>query len=126
MVLTGDGADELFGGYRRAMESDTFMYDVMELQYYHNIRIDRMSMAFTKEARSPLMSMPLARIAFRLSREKRMNKSILRQLYKDKLPTAVTTQEKKPLRLNNDKQQNIDAAKEMFTKVWLQNPESKR
>ena len=126
MVLTGDGADELFGGYRRAREKDTFMYDIMELQYYHNIRIDRMSMAFTVEARSPLMSMPLARIAKRLNRADRINKSILRQIYKDKLPTAVTTQEKKPLRLNNDKQQNIDAAKEAFIKVWHQTKESKQ
>jgi asparagine synthetase B (glutamine-hydrolysing) len=124
MVLTGDGADELFGGYERAQLEDTFMFDIMELQYYHNIRLDRMSMAWTKEARSPLMSMPLARIARRLGKHLRTNKHILRQLYKDKLPTTVTTQKKKPLRLYNDKEQNIARCKEIFYKVWLQNQES--
>ena len=120
MVLTGDGADELFGGYRRASARDTLQEDIMELQYYHNIRIDRTSMAWTKEARSPLMSMPLARIALRLPRAERMGKRILRHLYKDKLPKVVTQTKKKPLRLDDDKHANWSKCKQTFIKIYSQ------
>ena len=41
-VLTGDGADELFGGYRRAKDYDSQLSDVfLELPYYHLPKLDR-------------------------------------------------------------------------------------
>lgn len=119
MVFTGDGADEFFGGYSRNLTSDTFMYDVYsELPYYHNIRIDRMSMMFTIEARSPLMSYPLLRYAHALPWELRKNKSHLRDTYKDILMPEIIQGTKVPLRFSGDKNFNLIKTKSKFNQIW--------
>ncbi len=119
LVLTGDGADELFSGYTRSMYSDTWQYDVFkELPFYHNIRLDRMSMAFTKEARSPLMSLPLLRFAKRQPRSLLLNKKILRDAYKDLLPDFIINGSKKPLRYKNDKKLNLENIKLKHEQIW--------
>ena len=119
MVLTGDGADEIFGGYARNLNIDSWSYDVFkELPYYHNIRIDRMSMAFTKECRSPLMSLELVKHAKLLKWDDRKNKAALRKIYNGLLPDYITDAVKKPLRFKNDKQMNKELIKKTFQKVW--------
>lgn len=119
IVLSGDGADELFSGYKRAIKENTWQFDVMsELPYYHNIRLDRTSMAHTKESRCPLMSYRLINIAKRIPHEQRKNKQCLRATYKSILDDVIINGIKKPLRYMNEKNYNLLLTKNMHENIW--------
>jgi len=116
-VLTGDGADELFSGYDRALIEDTFNYDFYsELPFYHLIRIDRISMGFTIESRNPFLSSDIINFARKLDYKKRIGKDILRKRYEEFFDTTV---KKKPLRYKNDKEYNKQMIKDKFIKIFL-------
>ena len=111
-MLTGDGADELFSGYTRALEGDTQEYDVFsELPYYHHIRIDRVSMMHTVEARNPFLSSDIINYALKTKYVDRVGKKNLREIYKKHFDTSV---KKKPLRYKGDKDKNLNLTQETF------------
>ena len=78
-----------------------------------------MSMMFTKEARSPLMSLPLLRYSYKLKWNKRRGKKILRELYKDILPDYIINGIKTPLRFKNNKELNLKLTKNKHKEQWL-------
>lgn len=99
ICLTGDGADELFGGYSRIHEYDSQFSDVFsELPYYHLPRLDKASMRFTLELRNPFLAHDVVRFALGLSRKDRTDKAILKEAFKDWLPEEILNRKKLALK----------------------------
>ena len=102
IVISGDGADELFGGYRRINQYDSQKSDVFhELTYYHLPRLDKLSMAHTLELRSPFLNHDVIRFALSLPFEERKNKKILKDTFKGPILDSII--ERSKLALKNNK-----------------------
>jgi asparagine synthase (glutamine-hydrolysing) len=102
VVLTGEGADELFAGYDYHKEYENPSALQAELRRsvlsMHNInlqRVDRMTMAHGLEARVPFLDRAMLDIAFRipvnlkLPADSRIEKWILRKAFEDLLPSDI-------------------------------------
>jgi asparagine synthase (glutamine-hydrolysing) len=102
IVISGDGADEMFGGYKRINEYDSQRSDIFhELTHYHLPRLDKMSMAHTLELRNPFLNLEIIEFAMALPFEWRKNKTILKKTFKGLVPNSVMERAKHPLK--NDK-----------------------
>ena len=98
-IITGDGADELFGGYRRAKEYDSQHSDVFqELTFYHLPRIQKMADRYDVRIRSPFTSQEVVKRALMLEWQDRIDKQILRDTFLPNIPTKIILRDKKPLK----------------------------
>lgn len=99
VVITGDGADELFGGYTRSRAYDSQYADTfLELPYYHLPRLDRVLMRSTIELRSPFLAPGIVRLALGLPREMRIDKAFLKLCAKGIVPDEIIDRPKHPLK----------------------------
>lgn len=99
IIVTGDGADELFGGYRRIHDYDSQLSDVFqELPFYHLPRLDRASMRFTKELRTPFLGHDVVRFALSLPYEYRIDKKVLKEAFRGMVPDDIIDRAKSPLK----------------------------
>lgn len=99
VCITGDGADEVFGGYRRQAQYDAQYSDIFdELVHYHLPRLDKMSMYFTTELRSPFLSLPVIQAGLAMNYERRIDKNGLKDYFSDLVPDEILYRKKHPLK----------------------------
>lgn len=107
VVLTGEGADELFGGYdylRNIEEDDLYSHELTEilnrLQDTNLQRADRISMRYGLEARVPFLDLDFVRYATSLPIQYRRPsdafpaKELLREAYRGNLPKEAMSRAK--------------------------------
>jgi asparagine synthase (glutamine-hydrolysing) len=107
VLLTGDGSDELFGGYAmydrtRAQGSRRlFLHMIRNLYRTELQRVDRVSMGHGVEARVPYLDLSLVELAMRLPVSLKVRdgqeKWIIRQAFADLLPDYITLRPKNPM-----------------------------
>lgn len=110
VILCGEGADEIFGGYLvlRNMDTKTFIDSswtmIKNIHMTECKRLDRSTMAVTLEARCPFLDRNLVEYAINLPHSckikningKKIEKYILRESCNDLLPEQVLWREKEP------------------------------
>jgi asparagine synthase (glutamine-hydrolysing) len=107
VVLTGDGSDELFGGYSMydrigaAASQRLFQHMIANLHRTELQRVDRVSMGQGVEARVPYLDPALVELAMRLPVGLKIRdgqeKWIMRQAFADMLPDYITARPKNPM-----------------------------
>lgn len=99
-VMTGDGADELFGGYRRSKDYDSQYSDIFcEIPYYHAPRLDRTTMFSTIELRAPFLSPRVIKHALGTNyQERNGEKKRLKQEFGFLIPEEILKRDKLPLK----------------------------
>jgi asparagine synthase (glutamine-hydrolysing) len=108
IVISGDGSDELFGGYSRIHEYDSQKSDIFEeLTFYHLPRLDKMSMSHTLELRSPFLNLDIVRFAMHLPLEWRTDKKILKDTFGPMLPESIINRKKEALKNPEIKEDKI-------------------
>jgi asparagine synthase (glutamine-hydrolysing) len=105
--LSGDGSDELFGGYQMFQrvsieeEGTLFWHKFMSLHRTELQRVDRCSMAFEVETRVPFLDDEVVRFALDTPREHKVHggleKWIVREAFREELPGYIIRRGKNPL-----------------------------
>lgn len=107
VVLTGDGSDELFGGYSMYSRADgdaswrLFRHMIANLHRTELQRVDRVSMGHGVEARVPYLDPAVVDLALRIPVELKVRdgqeKWIMRHAFADALPGYILQRPKNPM-----------------------------
>jgi len=107
VVLSGDGSDELFGGYAMYQDIDPaharrlFLTKIRQLSRTELQRVDRTSMGRQVEVRVPFLDLDMLRLAMRLPLDFKVRdgieKWIVRQAHADVLPEYILARPKNPM-----------------------------
>lgn len=98
-IFTGDGPDELFGGYRRIDEYDSQLSDIFqELSFYHFPRLNKLSKHFGIVLKTPWVDEEIVQFAVSLDFDDRKHKKIMKESFIGMIPSEIINREKRPLK----------------------------
>ena len=120
-IFTGDGPDEMFGGYKRIDEYDSQLSDIFyELSYYHFPRLKKLSKHFGLILKTPWIDTDIIQLAVNLPFEERKHKKIMKDAFKDIIPEEIINREKRPLKndlIKEDKRSYRNKLVELFYEI---------
>lgn len=120
-IFTGDGPDELFGGYKRIDEYDSQLSDIFyELSFYHFPRLYKLAKHFGLVLKTPWCDEDMVRLAVNLPLEERTHKKIMKDNFKDLIPEEIINREKRPLKndlIKEDKRSYRNELVELFYEI---------
>jgi len=127
VVLTGDGSDELFGGYPMYQHSDgaaarrLFLHKIRNLCRTELQRVDRASMAYGVEARVPFLDLAVVELAMRLPLHLKLRdgqeKWIVRRAFADVLPDYIRARPKNPMSHSSGLHERARLYKPLFARL---------
>lgn len=128
VVLTGDGSDELFGGYdmyAHVPEADRrslFLHKIRHLSRTELQRVDRTSMALGVEARVPFLDIRMLLLSMRIPLEMKVRdgyeKWIVRETFADLLPDYIKARHKNPMSHSSGLHERIRLYKPLFPRIY--------
>lgn len=128
VVLTGDGSDELFGGYDmyRNISPDQsrslFLHKIRHLSRTELQRVDRTSMGNGVEARVPFLDLDMLSIAMRIPASMKFRdgyeKWILRHAFADVLPDYIRERHKNPMSHSSGLHERIRLYRPLFAGIY--------
>jgi len=127
VILTGDGSDELFGGYAMyrstspAQARRLFVHKLENLGRTELQRLDRAGLAHGVEVRVPFLDPELVELAMRLPMRMKVrdgiDKWILRQAFADVLPYYIWSRPKSPMSHSSGLHERARLYKPMFARI---------
>ena len=122
VIFTGDGADELFGGYRRIDDYDSQKSDVFhELRYYHIPRLKKAARYYGKDLRCPFLNLNIVKAALALPLSERTHKKCLKTAFRGSIPDEILDRQKLPLKNDKLRENPTEYRKELIH-TYYQNP----
>lgn len=107
VVFTGDGSDEIFGGYRANLIRDTQKEDIFDLiPNYFAIQGNQFSHYYALNFLRPFFNLDLFEFGMSLDWEKRKNKWFLRKTFKKVIKNGSMDKQKNPLKREDVKTDN--------------------
>ncbi|SCL33267.1 asparagine synthase (glutamine-hydrolysing) [Micromonospora rhizosphaerae] len=127
VVLTGDGSDELFGGYPMYLQVGPkrsrrlFLHRIRNLCRTELQRVDRASLGHGVEARVPFLDLSVVELAMRLPLELKMrdgqDKWIVRRAFADILPDYIRRRPKNPMSYSSGLHERARLYKPLFARL---------
>lgn len=127
LVLTGDGSDELFGGYSMyhdvspEVARDLFLHKLRNLGRTELQRVDRASMGAGVEARVPFLDPAMVRLAMRIPISMKLRdgqeKWIVRHAFADLLPDYIRQRPKNPMSHSSGLHERARLYKPLFPRI---------